>query len=36
MLKGAGIEAVAIDLLILLGFTLIFFVVGVSRFNRDI
>lgn len=36
MLKGAGIEAVAVDLLILLGFTLIFFVVGVSRFNRDI
>lgn len=36
MLQGAGIEAVAIDLLVLLLFTLIFFTVGVLRFNRDI
>lgn len=36
MLQGAGIEAVAIDLAVLLLFTLIFFTVGVLRFNRDI
>lgn len=36
MLKGASIEAVAIDLIILLAFTLVFFIVGVARFNRDI
>ncbi|WP_323737273.1 ABC transporter permease [Methanosphaera sp. ISO3-F5] len=36
MLQGAGIEAVAIDLLVLLAFTVVFFVVGVVRFNRDI
>lgn len=36
MLQGAGIEAVAVDLLVLLAFTIFFFVVGVVRFNRDI
>lgn len=36
MLQGAGIESVAVDLLVLLAFTLFFFIVGVVRFNRDI
>ena len=36
MLQGAGIGSIAIDLLILVAFTLIFFIVGVARFNRDI
>ena len=36
MLQGAGIGDVTIDLLILLGFTALFFIVGVVRFNRDI
>lgn len=36
MLQGAGIESVAVDLLVLLAFTIFFFVVGVIRFNRDI
>jgi ABC-2 type transport system permease protein len=36
MLQGAGLETVGIDLLILLLFTIIFFVTGVLRFNRDI
>lgn len=36
MLKGAGIEVIALDLLILLAFTALFFIVGVVRFNRDI
>lgn len=36
MLKGAGIESIAIDLIILLAFTALFFIVGVVRFNRDI
>ncbi|OED30307.1 ABC transporter permease [Methanosphaera sp. WGK6] len=36
MLQGAGIGSIAIDLLVLLLFTLIFFAVGVIRFNRDI
>ncbi|WP_455645395.1 ABC transporter permease [Methanosphaera sp.] len=36
MLQGAGIGSIAIDLLVLLLFTLIFFTVGVVRFNRDI
>lgn len=36
MLQGAGIELVAIDLLVLLAFTVVFFIVGVVRFNRDI
>ncbi|RAP52866.1 MAG: ABC transporter permease [Methanosphaera sp. rholeuAM270] len=36
MLQGAGIEVIGFDLLVLLAFTLFFFVVGVLRFNRDI
>ncbi|MBQ6444416.1 MAG: ABC transporter permease [Methanosphaera sp.] len=36
MLQGASFEIVAYDLLILLLFTLLFFAVGVMRFNRDI
>jgi len=36
MLQGAGIDTIAIDLLVLLAFTVIFFIVGVVRFNRDI
>lgn len=36
MLQGVGIADVAVDLLILLGFTALFFIVGVVRFNRDI
>ena len=36
MLQGAGFSSIAMDLLILLIFTAIFFVVGVVRFNRDI
>ncbi|MBI5679482.1 MAG: ABC-2 transporter permease [Methanobacterium sp.] len=36
MLKGAGIGDVWIDIVVLLGFTAIFFALGVTRFNRDI
>lgn len=36
MLQGAGIEVIAFDLVVLLVFTVIFFTVGVLRFNRDI
>jgi len=36
MLQGAGLEAIGIDLLVLLGFTILFFGVGVARFNRQI
>lgn len=36
MLQGASFRLVAFDLLILLLFTLLFFAVGVMRFNRDI
>jgi ABC-2 type transport system permease protein len=36
MIKGQGLGDVWIDLVVLLGFTLIFFVIGVKRFNRDI
>ncbi|RAP53954.1 MAG: ABC transporter permease [Methanosphaera sp. rholeuAM130] len=36
MLQGANFRLVAFDLLILLLFTLLFFAVGVMRFNRDI
>ena len=36
MLQGADITTIAVDLLVLLAFTLFFFVVGVLRFNRDI
>lgn len=36
MLQGAGLNSIALDLIVLLIFTLLFFVVGVVRFNRDI
>jgi len=36
MLKGAGIGDIWIDIVVLLGFTAIFFALGVTRFNRDI
>lgn len=36
MLKGAGIGDIWVDVMVLLAFTLLFFAVGVSRFNRDI
>lgn len=36
MLQGAGLNSIALDLGVLLIFTLLFFVVGVVRFNRDI
>jgi len=36
MLKGAGIGDVWIEIVVLLGFTLLFFAMGVTRFNRDI
>jgi ABC-2 type transport system permease protein len=36
MLKGAGLGAIWIDIVVLAGFTLLFFGMGVTRFNRDI
>lgn len=36
MLKGAGVGDVWFDIVILGGFTLIFFLLGVTQFNRDI
>jgi len=36
MLKGARIGDIWIDIAVLLGFTLLFFAMGVTRFNRDI
>lgn len=36
MLKGQNLGDVWIDLVILLGFTLLFFIIGVKRFNRDV
>ncbi|MBP2046042.1 ABC-2 type transport system permease protein [Methanobacterium aggregans] len=36
MLKGVGVGGVWIDIAVLLGFTLLFFALGVRRFNRDI
>jgi ABC-2 type transport system permease protein len=36
MLQGAGIGDIWIDVAVLLGFTLLFFAMGVTRFNRDI
>lgn len=36
MLQGAGIGSITIDLLVLIGFAILFFAVGVLRFNRDI
>ncbi|NYB52378.1 MAG: ABC transporter permease [Methanobacteriaceae archaeon] len=36
MLKGVGIGDIWVDILVLLGFTGLFFALGVTRFNRDI
>ncbi|MFB2623073.1 ABC transporter permease [Methanothermobacter marburgensis] len=36
MLKGAGVGDIWLDLAVLVGFTLLFFAMGVTRFNRDI
>lgn len=36
MLKGAGLGSIAFDLVILLAFALLFFIVGIVRFNRDV
>lgn len=36
MLKGQTLADVWLDLLILIGFTVLFFVIGVKRFNRDV
>ncbi|MGB9837250.1 ABC transporter permease [Methanothermobacter sp.] len=36
MLKGAGAGDIWLDLAVLMGFTLLFFAMGVTRFNRDI
>jgi len=36
MLKGGGIGDVWIDILVLIGFTALFFGLGVTKFNRDI
>lgn len=36
MIKGQGLGDVWVDLLVLLGFTLLFFAVGVKRFDRDV
>jgi ABC-2 type transport system permease protein len=36
MLKGAGIGAIWVDVVVLLGFTVVFFALGVKSFNRDV
>jgi len=36
MLKGLNIGDIWIDVVVLLGFTALFFIMGVIRFNRDI
>ena len=36
MLKGSGVGDIWIDIVVLLGFTAIFFYLGVTKFNRDI
>jgi len=36
MLKGAGLGAIWVDVVVLLGFTALFYALGVTRFNRDI
>ncbi|AEG17075.1 ABC transporter permease [Methanobacterium paludis] len=36
MLKGAGLGDIWIDVAVLLGFTLLFFALGVTKFNRDV
>ena len=36
MLKGQNLGDVWLDLVVLLGFTVVFFIIGVKRFNRDV
>ena len=36
MLQGAGIGDIWVEVAVLMGFTLLFFAMGVTRFNRDI
>jgi ABC-2 type transport system permease protein len=36
MIKGAGIGDIWLDIVVLLGFTALFFILGVIRFNRDV
>lgn len=36
MLKGQTLGDVWVDLVVLLGFTIVFFIIGVKRFNRDV
>lgn len=36
MLKGASVGDIWVDIVVLLGFTALFFALGVTRFNRDI
>lgn len=36
MLKGQSLGDVWLDLIILVGYTLLFFIIGVKRFNRDV
>lgn len=36
MLKGVGVGAIWVDIAVLLGFTALFFALGVTKFNRDI
>jgi ABC-2 type transport system permease protein len=36
MLKGSGVGDIWIDIAVLLGFTALFFYLGVKKFNRDI
>jgi len=36
MLKGAGVGDIWLDIVVLLGFTALFFLLGVTQFNRDI
>ena len=36
MLKGQTLGDVWVDLVVLLGFTILFFIIGVKRFNRDV
>ena len=36
MLQGRNLGDVWLDLLILVGYTALFFIIGVKRFNRDV
>jgi ABC-2 type transport system permease protein len=36
MIKGQTLGDVWLDIAVLLGFTLLFFLIGVKRFNRDV